>query len=62
MAKLRISWGMAPILMVSIVALVSILIALLTYSDIRRERSVAHDAFRERADLLTKGLNDVLAN
>jgi len=62
MAKLRISWGMAPILMVSIVALVSILIALLTYPDIRRERSVAHDAFRERADLLTKGLNDVLAN
>ena len=53
---------MGTLLLVSMVALVSALITTLTYSDIRRERSIPHDRFKERAHLLAGGLNDVLAN
>ena len=61
-ARLRFRWGMAPLLIVSIVAVISVLIAVLTYSDIRREQSASRDGFKERAQLLTGGLNDIMAN
>ncbi len=62
MARSRFRWGMAPLLIVSIVAVVTVLIAVLTYSDIRREQSASREGFKERAQLLTGGLNDIMAN
>jgi|AP95_1055475.scaffolds.fasta_scaffold231277_2 hypothetical protein len=38
---------MAPLLIVSIVAVITVLIAVLTYSDIRREKSASRDGFKE---------------
>ena len=47
---------------VAVVTVVTVLIAVLTYSDIRREQSASRDGFKERAQLLTGGLNDIMAN
>ncbi|MDE0823692.1 MAG: hypothetical protein OSB07_06960 [Dehalococcoidia bacterium] len=53
---------MTGILILSIVTVITVLIALLTYSDIRREQSLSRQGVEDRARFLAEGLNDIIVN
>ena len=61
LARLKIRWGIASVLTLSMVVVIALLMATTTILDIRRERAAFRDQLKERALLMASTLNDVLA-
>ena len=55
-------WTIASELTLSIVLVIVLLMGLVTYMDIRRERAVYREGLEQRGVLLASSLNDILAN
>ena len=60
--KFELRWSITSFLTLSMVLVVTILIALSTILDIRRARGIFREEHREKGLLLARGLNDILAN
>ena len=58
----RFRWGFASILTMSMVAIIVVLMALVTFVDIGRERGNSRDDQEEQGSLMIGGLDDILAN
>ena len=62
LASIRARWSMALILTVGMVLVITLLMALVIFMDIRRERSVFRDTFEQKGRLLAVGMHDILGN
>jgi len=62
LTKLRPRWGIATILTIGFVSVITLVMVVDVALDIRRERAASQANLEERGRLLATGLNDVLAN
>ena len=60
--RVRIRWGIAAVLTLSMVAVITLLMAVITVLDIRRERDFSRQRLEERGLLLEGALNEVVAH
>ena len=58
----RLRWGMASVLTLGMVLVITLLTVVLTVFDVRQERTIFRDELQERGRLLTAALNDILAD
>ena len=58
----RFRWSIVSALTLNMVMVIVLLMGLVTFADIRRERAISRDGLQQRGLLLASGLNDVLAN
>ena len=60
--KSRFRWGFTSILTMSMVAIIVLLMTLVTFVDISRERGNCRDDQEEKGSLMVGGLDGILAN
>ena len=58
----RFKWGIASAMTLSMVFVIVLLMGLVTFIDIKRERSIARDGLERYGVLMANSLNEVLAN